>query len=252
MATKKKEVKKDAAVKKVEPAKKVEPKKEAVKTVAEKKEAVKAKATTEPVKKVEAENPPVVAEKTETKVKFEPKKHDDFCTEVEAAFLTGTFGLYDPNNKTCQDCETEYAGAFEACKHNTEGQAKLKAETAATKPVKVKKEPGAKKESAGTNEFGHKLNSGTAALDAALIAGATMEELKAIRGAISSHFAHLTKEHGVFIDKKDGKYIIVTEKPVKATKVEPEVKAETKPEVKAEAKKETKPAAKVEPKGKKK
>jgi hypothetical protein len=42
---------------------------------------------------------------------------------------------------------------------------------------------------------------GSARLDKALLLGATMDELKAIRGAIHEHFLHLREEHGLEIHK---------------------------------------------------
>ena len=61
------------------------------------------------------------------------------------------------------------------------------------------------------NWLGHTL--GSAKLDRALINGATMKELKAIRGAIQQHFDHLRIEHGLDIHKDiDDVYRIVVPK----------------------------------------
>jgi hypothetical protein len=61
------------------------------------------------------------------------------------------------------------------------------------------------------NWLGHTL--GSAKLDRALINGATMKELKAIRGAIEEHFLHLREEHGLEIHKDiDDVYRIVVPK----------------------------------------
>lgn len=47
------------------------------------------------------------------------------------------------------------------------------------------------------NWLGH--TRGSNRLDKALINGSTMKQLKAIRGAINAHFAHLRIEHGLEI-----------------------------------------------------
>ena len=61
------------------------------------------------------------------------------------------------------------------------------------------------------NWLGHTL--GSAKLDRALINGATMKELKAIRGAINEHFLHLREEHGLEIHKDvDDVYRIIVSK----------------------------------------
>lgn len=61
------------------------------------------------------------------------------------------------------------------------------------------------------NWLGHTL--GSAQLDRALLNGATMKELKAIRGAINEHFLHLRKEHGLEIHKDvDDVYRIIVPK----------------------------------------
>jgi len=61
------------------------------------------------------------------------------------------------------------------------------------------------------NWLGHTL--GSAKLDRALINGATMKELKAIRGAIDEHFLHLREEHGLEINKDiDDVYRIIVPK----------------------------------------
>jgi hypothetical protein len=51
------------------------------------------------------------------------------------------------------------------------------------------------------NWLGH--SSAAAELDKFLILGATMRDLKDIRGAVPEHIAHLQKEHGLTI-RKDG------------------------------------------------
>lgn len=60
------------------------------------------------------------------------------------------------------------------------------------------------------NWLGHIL--GSAKLDRALLNGATMTELKAIRGAIHEHFLHLREEHGLDIHKDGDVYRIVVPK----------------------------------------
>lgn len=56
------------------------------------------------------------------------------------------------------------------------------------------------------NWLGH--THGSAKLDKALLNGATMNELLAIRGAINQHFDHLRIEHGLDIDKDGDIYRI--------------------------------------------
>lgn len=57
-----------------------------------------------------------------------------------------------------------------------------------------------------TNWLGHAAAKGTAALDAMLLDGATMEQLLAKRGAVQEHFGHLKKEHDLLVEEVDGKY----------------------------------------------
>ena len=49
------------------------------------------------------------------------------------------------------------------------------------------------------NWLGHRAK--TADLDKALVLGATVEDLKTIRGAISEHLRHLRKDHGLTISE---------------------------------------------------
>jgi hypothetical protein len=60
------------------------------------------------------------------------------------------------------------------------------------------------------NWLGH--TRGSARLDKALIKGATMKELKTIRGAIQQHFDHLRIEHGLDIHKDGDTYRIAVTK----------------------------------------
>ena len=60
------------------------------------------------------------------------------------------------------------------------------------------------------NWLGH--TRGSARLDKALVKGATMNELKAIRGAIHEHFDHLRIEHGLNIHKDGDVYRIAISK----------------------------------------
>ena len=170
----------------------------------------------EDAKKAVEEIPQETPKKSEnTKVKkFDPKWSEDFCKEVEESFVKGIYGLYDPNNKACIDCSKDeaYRAAFEACKYNTEMQAKIEA---ASKPApKAKKdtpkeESAPKKESAPKGEkslLGHVRSS--CDLDNILFRpeGASVEEIQAIRPSFQSHLYHLKKEHGAKIVKKDGRY----------------------------------------------
>jgi hypothetical protein len=60
------------------------------------------------------------------------------------------------------------------------------------------------------NWLGHTL--GSAKLDRALLNGATMKELEAIRGAIQNHFDHLRIEHGLEIVSDGDVYRIAVPK----------------------------------------
>lgn len=60
------------------------------------------------------------------------------------------------------------------------------------------------------NWLGH--TRGSARLDKALVKGATMNELNAIRGAITQHFDHLRIEHGLEIHKNGDVYRIAISK----------------------------------------
>jgi len=60
------------------------------------------------------------------------------------------------------------------------------------------------------NWLGH--THGSSRLDKALVKGATMKELKKIRGAIQQHFDHLRIEHGLDINKDGDVYRIVVSK----------------------------------------
>jgi hypothetical protein len=60
------------------------------------------------------------------------------------------------------------------------------------------------------NWLGH--TRGSNKLDRALINGATMKELRAIRGAINEHFVHLRVEHGLEIVSDGDVYRIVVPK----------------------------------------
>jgi hypothetical protein len=60
------------------------------------------------------------------------------------------------------------------------------------------------------NWLGH--TRGSARLDKALINGATMKQLRAIRGAINEHFAHLRIEHGLEVVQVGDVYRITVPK----------------------------------------
>lgn len=206
MATKKET--KAPAAKKDEPKGKPTPKKEEVKGKAEAKADKKA----EPKKSAEVS---AKSEEPKAVTKFEPMKSDDFCKEVDEAFSKGIYGLYDPNNKTCQDCSKDktFKAAFEACKYNTEEQAKekeaLRAAKAAPKAKKEKDPNAPKKERVSNGEkslLGHIRTS--CDLDKILFRpeGASVEEIQAIRPSFQSHLYHIKKEHNANVVKKDGRY----------------------------------------------
>ena len=60
------------------------------------------------------------------------------------------------------------------------------------------------------NWLGH--TRGSNRLDKALLLGATMAELKAIRGAIHEHFNHLREEHGLEVVRNGDVYRITVPK----------------------------------------
>ena len=60
----------------------------------------------------------------------------------------------------------------------------------------------------GLNWLGHKTTSGAATLDTLLLKGATMSELKKVRGAVNEHLRHLENEHGLKITQKGDIYKI--------------------------------------------
>ena len=58
------------------------------------------------------------------------------------------------------------------------------------------------------NWLGHRKTDATAKLDEMLLMGATIDELKAIRGAIDEHIYHLRREYGLTIMTDGGIYRI--------------------------------------------
>ena len=63
----------------------------------------------------------------------------------------------------------------------------------------------------GINWLGHRLDSDAHKLDLALLEGATLPELKKIRGAVHEHVQHLENEHGILC-KKTGEMIAINRK----------------------------------------
>lgn len=55
------------------------------------------------------------------------------------------------------------------------------------------------------NWLGH--SGGAACIDALLLQGATMPELRECRGAVQSHFSHLDTEHGLPVVERQGRYV---------------------------------------------
>ncbi len=51
----------------------------------------------------------------------------------------------------------------------------------------------------GSNWLGHRTTSKASTLDTMLLNGATMPELKKVRGAINEHLRHLELDHGLSI-----------------------------------------------------
>lgn len=201
-------------------AKKPEPTKVEAKKVEPKKALVTAK----------KEEPKVHQEKTAIKVTIVAVP--DACDAVVEGFKTkGKVGYFDAENKDCKECGEKFPKALAACKANTEAEVVLAAQKKADKKAPKKREGGGEK-----TPFGHYANTGAGKVDLLLLRkeGATLDEMKACRGAISSHLAAL-KVQGFFVTKKDGKYYGSLTKPAEAP-------------VKAEAKKEKAPAKVAEPK----
>jgi hypothetical protein len=145
---------------------------------------------------------PKVPQETEKKG-FVPKEIPDACTLVKQEWKQGKYGAYNPKSPACtEDCVKNYPESAAACKHNTETQAAMKAE----KKKKGGNGKGVKKAGEKT-PFGHDKNSGAGKIDMLLLRkeGATIEEMKACRGAVGSHLNFL-KLHGATITKKNGKY----------------------------------------------
>ena len=166
----------------------------------------------------------------------------DACDAVVDGFKTkGKVGYYDATSNDCKQCGKDFPKALTACKANTEAEVVLATQKKAEKKAPKKREGGGEK-----TPFGRDASSGAGKIDLLLLRkeGATMEEMKACRGAVGSHLSALTKA-GFFITRKDGKYYGSLTKPVEA-KAEPK-KAEPK---KAEPKKAEEAPKKVEPKKK--
>jgi len=126
------------------------------------------------------------------------KEVEDKCDFLEAEWSKGLRGAYSPTAEACIECERDFTASAEACKYNTELQDKLGKKKKADKPK------GGSKGRTSTL-LGSTIGSAASRLDEALLKGATMDELKAIRGAVSSHFAHLIRL-GHTVVKVDGKY----------------------------------------------
>lgn len=60
-----------------------------------------------------------------------------------------------------------------------------------------------------TNWLGHRKDSGAAQLDDLLKRGATMDELKQVRGGVHEHIRHLREKWGILCEEKDGKWRMV-------------------------------------------
>ena len=211
MTAKKKEVEKNVApaVKAkevVKPAvKKEAPKKEASKPVVKKAEPKKGKKKEEAPKVVEEKSPEVVAVFVEV-----PGEVCDYISKSKAENVPDAelfLKAYDPNETSCQECLKDFAETAEACKVNTDlAKSLAKAPTKSKKGAKKSAKVGGKR-SKERSLLGSGIGSGGAKLDAMLLRkeGASMEELKAVRGAISEHFTFI-KANGHKLEKKDGRY----------------------------------------------
>lgn len=155
-------------------------------------------------KKAEAKKPPEVAETPKAE---EPKQEiipvPDACDAVADGFKSkGKVGYYDPASDDCKACGQEFPEAMKACKHNTELEASL-AKAKKKIPKKGEKAPGER------TPLGGVTSSGAGKNELLLLRpeGASMEELQANRGAVSSHLADLKKK-GFNVEKKDGRYFV--------------------------------------------
>ena len=68
--------------------------------------------------------------------------------------------------------------------------------------------PGSLSPEPGLNWLGHKTTSAASTLDTMLLHGATIAEMKKVRGAVESHIRHLECEHGLKITRQSEIYII--------------------------------------------
>ncbi len=64
-------------------------------------------------------------------------------------------------------------------------------------------------QSSDTNWLGHRKDSGAARLDDLLKCGATMDELKQVRGGVHEHMRHLRVKWGILCEEKDGKWRMI-------------------------------------------
>ena len=171
---------------------------------------VKEKAT---AKKQEAEKAPEVSKVEVAETSMAITEVSEACDAVAEGFKTKTkVGFCDLTTEFCQDCQKNYPASFEACKHNTEVEMKLELQKGqvATKAKKAPKVEKAKKEAKSKGEktpLGGLTTSGAGKIELLLLSkeGATMEEMKAFRGAVTSHLASL-KGRGIKIEKKGNHY----------------------------------------------
>jgi len=162
------------------------------------------------VKKAAVKAEPVkVPEVTEVPIpeppKFIPIAMPDACQFAVTEIAKGNYALYNPNHGACNtDCKKDFLTTHDACMKNTEAYKTFMAATSKKAPKGTRKGFVRKGEK---TPFGWDVNSGAGKIDLLLLSkeGATMEQMKALRGAVSSHLNSL-KKMGVVITQKEGKY----------------------------------------------
>ena len=159
-------------------------------------------------KKQEATKSPEVSKGGDVKTSMAIIEVSEACDAVAEGFKTKTkVGFCDLTTEFCQDCQKNYPASFGACKHNTEVEMKLGLSKENLSTSKSKKAPKAKKAPKELTPLGGLTTSGAGKMELLLLSkeGATMEEMKDLRGAVASHLASL-KKRGVKIEKKGNHY----------------------------------------------
>lgn len=135
----------------------------------------------------------------EVKVEAPADSHPDQCDPT-------LFGGFDINSDSCRDCAKDFTECANACKALKEYRGTL------NKSAKVKTSTGSTGAKRATGVRGNivlisSANSAAGKLDAALMRpeGASMDELRAIRGAVPAHIKYLN-DNGFPIVLDGGRY----------------------------------------------